>query len=112
MPPKGALTWPSSEVPVPKGMTGTRASAQSLTNFDHLLRRLGEDHGVGRLAGDPGERVGMLLAERGSGREAIAEPCRKPRKQGSLRLGRGPLRGFCRNDAHGGSLPPLRLTGS
>ena len=60
-------------------------------HFDHLLRRLGEDHGVGRLAGDPGERVGMLLAERGSGREAIAEPCRKPREQGSLRLGRGPL---------------------
>ena len=30
-PPKGALTWPSSEVPVPKGITGTRAAAQSLT---------------------------------------------------------------------------------
>ena len=30
-PPKGALTWPSSEVPVPNGITGTRASAQSFT---------------------------------------------------------------------------------
>ena len=27
MPPKGALTWPSSEEPVPKGMTGTSWAA-------------------------------------------------------------------------------------
>jgi hypothetical protein len=30
-PPNGALTWPSSEVPVPKAITGTRRSAQMHT---------------------------------------------------------------------------------
>src|SRR6478609_3005669 len=30
-PPKGALMWPSSEVPVPKGITGTRCAAQMRT---------------------------------------------------------------------------------
>ncbi len=30
-PPCGALTWPSSEVPVPKGMTGTLCFAQMRT---------------------------------------------------------------------------------
>ena len=30
-PPWGALTWPSSEVPVPNGITGTRCSAQMRT---------------------------------------------------------------------------------
>ena len=29
MPPRGALTWPSSEVPVPNATTGTRSAAQS-----------------------------------------------------------------------------------
>src|SRR5581483_940184 len=31
MPPRGALTWPSSEVPAPNGMTGTRSAAHSRT---------------------------------------------------------------------------------
>src|SRR3954447_3590373 len=30
-PPRGALMWPSSEVPVPNGMTGTRCAAQMRT---------------------------------------------------------------------------------
>src|SRR3954453_8318776 len=30
-PPRGALIWPSSEVPVPNGMTGTRCAAQMRT---------------------------------------------------------------------------------
>jgi hypothetical protein len=30
-PPPGALTWPSSEDPTPKGMTGTPWAAQTLT---------------------------------------------------------------------------------
>ena len=30
-PPNGALTWPSSEVPVPNGMIGTRCCAQMRT---------------------------------------------------------------------------------
>ena len=31
MPPRGALTWPSSEVPVPNAITGTRCAAHSRT---------------------------------------------------------------------------------
>ena len=31
MPPPGALTWPSSDEPAPKAMTGTRCSAQART---------------------------------------------------------------------------------
>src|ERR1700722_8761370 len=31
MPPRGALTWPSSDVPTPNGITGTRAAAHSRT---------------------------------------------------------------------------------
>src|ERR1700722_17683457 len=31
IPPRGALTWPSNEVPAPKGMTGTRSAAHSRT---------------------------------------------------------------------------------
>src|SRR5580700_8909049 len=31
MPPRGALTWPSSEVPTPNGITGTRAAAHNRT---------------------------------------------------------------------------------
>ena len=49
--------------------------------LDHLLRGLGEQHRVGRLRGDPGQRVGVLLAQRRAGREAIAEPCREAREQ-------------------------------
>ena len=85
-PPNGALTWPSSEVPVPNGMTGTRAAAQSFTDLDHLRGGLGEQHRVGRLRRDPGQRVGVLLAERRAGREALAEPCREAREQSAFGL--------------------------
>ena len=44
-----------------------------LHHLDHLLCGLGKDHRVGRLAFDPSQRVGVLLAERRAGREAIAE---------------------------------------
>ena len=61
-PPNGALTWPSSEVPVPNGMTGTREAAQSLHHLGDLGLGLSEQHRVGRLALEPSQRVGMLLA--------------------------------------------------
>ncbi len=44
-----------------------------LDDIDDLVGRLGEQHGVGRLTGNPGERVGVLLAERKPGREARTE---------------------------------------
>ena len=46
-------------------------------------------------------RLGWLPPEGDGAREGVP-----------LRLGRGPLGGFCRKDAHGGSLPPLRFTKS
>ena len=39
----------------------------------HLLGRLGEDHGVGRLRRDVGGGVRVLLADRLAGLEALAE---------------------------------------
>jgi hypothetical protein len=33
MPPSGAFTWPSSEEPVPKAMTGTAYFAHARTTF-------------------------------------------------------------------------------
>ncbi len=73
MPPNGALTWPSSEVPVPKGITGTRGFGAELHDFGHLGLGLGEKNGVGRFAFEPGERVGVLLAQRLPHGEAAAE---------------------------------------
>ena len=49
-------------------------------HLDHLRRRLSEDHCVGRLAFDPSQRVGVLLAQRRASREAIGEPGRKLRE--------------------------------
>ena len=57
-----------------------------LHRLDHLRGGLCEQHRVGRLRRDPGQRVGVLFAERPAGREAIAEPCRKPREQRALGL--------------------------
>ncbi len=83
-----------------------------LHRFDHLLRGLGEQHRVRRLRRDPGQRVGVLLAECRAGREAIAEPCCEAREQGALGLSRGPLDSVCHECAHGGTVPPLRFTKS
>ena len=44
-----------------------------LDDFDDLVGRLGEQHGVRRLTGNPSECVGVLLAKRKPGREAITE---------------------------------------
>ena len=83
-----------------------------LYRLDHLLRGLGEQHRIGRLPRDPGQRVGVLLAQRRAGREAIAEPCRESREQNALGLSRGPLDSVCHECTHGGTLPPSRFTKS
>ena len=44
-----------------------------LHRVDHVLARFGEDHGVGRRIGDPGQRVAVLLAHGLGGDDAIAE---------------------------------------
>ena len=72
-PPNGALTWPSSEVPVPNGMTGTRCAGADAHDLLHVLGRLRKDHRVGRLVLDPGDGVAVLLAHRLRGHQPVAE---------------------------------------
>ena len=84
-PPNGALTWPSSEVPVPKGITGTRGFGAELHDFGDLGLGLGEQNGVGRLALEPGERIGVLLAQRLAQRETRRRSAR-PSSAKSARL--------------------------
>ena len=76
-PPCGALTWPSSEVPVPNGMTGTRCARADAHDLLHVLGRLRKHHRVRRLVLDPGEGVAVLLAHRLRGHEPVAEPWRR-----------------------------------
>ena len=72
MPPRGALTWPSSEVPAPKGITGTRCRGAQAHDLLHVLGGLRKDHRVRRLVVDPGGGVAVLLAHRLRGDEPIA----------------------------------------
>ena len=50
---------------------------------------LGEEDGVGRLALEPGERIGVLLAKRLAQGEALAEARGKMSEEGPLALSRG-----------------------
>ena len=80
-PPRGALTWPSSDVPTPKGMTGTPMVAADADDLDHLLGRMREDHRVGRLRRRARWSVGPCwLADRLRADEALAEALRQDRQ--------------------------------
>ena len=72
-PPCGALTWPSSDEPTPKGTIGASCRAQSLHEVDHVVLGLGEDDGVRRLVLEPGQRVPVRLANSLRGGESVAE---------------------------------------
>ena len=72
-PPCGALTWPSSDEPVPNGTIGASCRAQSFTRSITSSRDLGEHDRVRRLVLEPGQRVAVLAADRLGGGEAIAE---------------------------------------
>ena len=74
MPPKGAVTWPSSEVPVPKAITGVPCLRADGDDPLHLLRRLDEGDGIGRGAGVPGLVLAVLLAHRRGGGQPVAQP--------------------------------------
>ena len=64
-PPKGALRWPSSEVPAAEGNDRhARRRRMRLNGLGDLFGGLGEQNGVGRLDFEPGQRVGVLLAQR------------------------------------------------
>ncbi len=86
---------------MPNGMTGTRASAQSFTIVGDLGFGLGEQDGVGRLALEPGERVGVLLAKRLAQREALAEARGKVGEERRLALRRGAFLSFGHDYGHG-----------
>ena len=66
-PPNGALTWPSSDVPVPNGMIGTPWAAHSLTI---------SDTSCGRLADRPRCPAAGSRPRSGYGRAARAPPSR------------------------------------
>ena len=72
-PPRGALMWPSSEVPAPNGMMGARWVRGDAHDLAHFLGILHPDHRVGRLVGDPGDGVGVLAADRLAGLQPVAE---------------------------------------
>ena len=100
-PPNGALTWPSSEVPVPNGDHRHARLGAELHDLGHLGFGLGEQHRVGRLALEPGERIGVLLAKRLAQREAIAEARGKLREERAFALRRGACFRLCQDRGHG-----------
>ena len=87
-PPCGALTWPSSDEPIPKGTIGASRLAQIFTRSITSSRDFGEHHRVRRLVLEPGQGVAMGLANRLRGGEAIAESRRQIGVEGGDGLGR------------------------
>ena len=79
-PPSSAAMWPSSEVPVPKAMTGMPCAAQTRTIAATSSVEFGEGDGVGRVAVVVGGVLAVLLAHRRGGREPVAEEARGARR--------------------------------
>ena len=77
---------------------GARAKSHHLGD---LGLGLGEQHGVGRLGLEPGERVGMLLPKRLAQREAVTEARGKSGEEGLLALRRGAGERLCHGYGHG-----------
>jgi hypothetical protein len=75
---------------VPKAITGTRWDCADAHDLLHLGRGLREHHRIGRLVGDPGEGVGVLLAHRKRGDQAVAERRRQRADHGLDRFGIAP----------------------
>ena len=73
-PPFSAATWPSSEVPVPKAITGVLYAAQRLTIVGDLLGAVGKGDGVGGMRRVVGFVLAVLRADRCRGRQPVAEP--------------------------------------
>ena len=107
MPPRGALTWPSSEVPVPKRDHRHALGRAQPHDLLHLFGGLRKDHRVRRLVGDPGERVAVLLAHRLRGDEPVADRRRQRGDDALDRLAVAPefLPGFGQRPSSACSLP-------
>ena len=73
MPPLTAATWPSSEVPAPKGMTGVLCSAHKPTIAGNLLGAAREGDGIRGVRRMIGFIPAVLGADRRRGRQPIAE---------------------------------------
>ncbi len=85
-PPAGALTCPSSEVPVPNAITGTLmlgANPHHVLDVGGLLRH--HDR-VRRLRRQPGRGVRVLIAHRLRGDQPVAEPRRERFQRARQRL--------------------------
>ena len=107
MPPAGALTCPSSEVPVPKAITGTRvfgADPHHVLDIGGFLRH---HHGVGRLRRQPGGGMGVLLAHGLRGDQPVAEPRRQRLHRACQRLRFRPLQIARYRCRHAQFLPAL-----
>ena len=72
-PPLIAATWPSSEVPAPKAITGELYSAQSFTIADDFLGAARKDDGIRRMRLVIGFVFAVLGANRRRGRHSVAE---------------------------------------
>ena len=72
-PPCGALTWPSSEVPVPNGITGTLWRAQIRTASCTSAVSCGNTTASGGWFSIQVSGVAVLLAHRARGHEPVAE---------------------------------------
>ena len=72
-PPNGALTWPSSELPVPNATMGASWRAQRFTASTTSSTGLREQHRVGRGVRYPGRGVAVLLAQRLRRNDTVSE---------------------------------------
>ena len=101
--------WPSSEVPVPKAMTGSAVRGADPDDRRHLLGRGGEGDGVGRVAGVVGQVLAVLLADRRRGREPVAEQAAElGERRGGVGAGRGR---HCWSPAGSGAILPQVAAG-
>lgn len=96
-PPKGALTWPSNDVPVPQGNDRHPILCADAYGLLNLVIRQRKDDRIRRFGHDPGRRVGMLFANSARRDKAIAEYLRQFRYR-SLNGGR--IRTGADNVAH------------
>ena len=90
-PPSTAAKWPSSEVPVPKAITGVPWRAQIRTIAATSSVRGDEGHRVGRMALVVGHVLAVLLAHRRRGGKPLADQ-RADLGDRLARIGRGVVR--------------------
>ena len=103
-PPSSAATWPSSDVPVPKAMTGVPCGRRS-HDRRHLVGGAGEGDRVGRVARVVGHVLAVLLAHRRRGGKPLADQ-RADLGDRRARIGRG----LARTGAAAVMADPFRLS--